>query len=93
MSLTPEVRASLERQGRFDLIRDLSERRPEDVAPFVVYLATDEASNINGRVFRVYAGTIQLFGELGPGKSISKDGRWTLDELLKVMPQTLTTKW
>ncbi len=62
---------------------------PEDVAPIVLFLATDAAANINGCIFGTGGGRIDLYPHLVPIKSIHKDGRWTLDELLNIMPGTL----
>ena len=67
----------------------VSERDPEDVAPIVVFLATDAAANINGCVFGARGGTISLHTHPIPIKSIYKEGRWTLDELLRTIPNTL----
>ncbi len=62
---------------------------PDDVAPIVVFLATDAAANINGYVFGARGGRIDLHANPVPIKSIFKNGRWTLDELLRIMPTTL----
>lgn len=62
-------------KGEFD------EYDPENIAPMAAYLATDEAQKISGQVFHVVGGTVTLFRTWSPGKKISKDGRWTLDEL------------
>ena len=64
-------------------------REPEDVAPIVVYLCTDAAANINGCTFGARGGQISLHTDPVPIKTIYKDGRWTLDELLTIMPSTL----
>jgi len=55
----------------------------------VTYLATEQASNINGRVFRAYGGLFTLFSNPEMMKHIYKQGRWTLDELMQLMPMTL----
>jgi len=65
-------------------------RDPDDIAPIVVYLATDAAANINGQTFGSSGGTISLYQNPEPIKSIHKDGRWTLDELDGIMPGTLS---
>jgi len=62
---------------------------PEDVSPLLVYLATDEAANINGCVFWVAGGEIGIYPEPTPIKTIFKKGRWTPDELIEIMPKTL----
>ncbi len=65
-------------------------RSPDDVAPIVVYLATDAAANVNGQTFGASGGTISIYQNPEPLKSIYKDGRWTLDELLTIVPTALT---
>ncbi len=65
-------------------------RGPDDVAPIVVYLCTDAAVDVNGQTFGASGGTIQLYQNPIPIKSIHKNGRWTLDELLETIPATLT---
>ncbi len=62
---------------------------PEDVAPLVTYLATEQAANINGRVFYAHGGHYALFSNPEMAKNIFKQGRWTLDELMGVVPMTL----
>ena len=62
---------------------------PEDVAPIVVFLSTDAAADINGCVFGARAGQIALISHPAPAKSIFKDGRWTVDELVDIVPGTL----
>ena len=63
---------------------------PDDVAPFVCYLASDAAANINGQTFMVYGGTITLLSQPRRIRTIFKDGQWTLDELSKLVPQNIT---
>jgi NAD(P)-dependent dehydrogenase (short-subunit alcohol dehydrogenase family) len=62
----------------------------EDVAPFVTWLASDEASHVNGHVFYVTAGLVALLNEPEPVKTIHKAGRWTVEELVRVVPATLS---
>ncbi len=68
----------------------LVERTPEHVAPLVVYLASDEAWNVNGKIFHVAGGYISLAFEELPMRQLSKDGMWTIDELRELVPQFLT---
>ena len=63
---------------------------PEAVAPFVVWLATDAAKDINGYLFGVAGGTISLYSHPEAIKRIQKMGIWTQDELRATM-RTLTT--
>lgn len=53
---------------------------PGNVSPFVAYLSTEECP-INGRVFFVMGGQVQLFQPFAIIDKIEKDGRWTIPEL------------
>jgi NAD(P)-dependent dehydrogenase (short-subunit alcohol dehydrogenase family) len=53
---------------------------PANVAPFVAYLATADCP-IRGRVFYVAGGGIHLFQPFAIIDSITKEGRWTVQEL------------
>ena len=63
---------------------------PEDIAPFVAYLATDGAANVNGQTFLVYGGNITLLSLPRRVRTIFKNDQWTLDELKSVVPQQIT---
>jgi NAD(P)-dependent dehydrogenase (short-subunit alcohol dehydrogenase family) len=65
--------------------------RPEDVASLVVYLASESADHVNGCIFEVWYGHIGIYTEPPPvGQVLWKDGRWTPEELVEAMPETLT---
>jgi hypothetical protein len=51
-----------------------------NISPFVGYLATERCP-INGRVFFVVGGQVQLFQPWAIVDGIEKDGRWTIEEL------------
>ena len=61
----------------------------------VVYLCTQEASNINGQVFDVTYPSIALYSEPVKAKTITKeDGSpVTVDDLIKLVPQVLLTNY
>ncbi len=42
-----------------------------------------------GQVFHVTEGLVTLLNEPEPVKTIQKDGKWTVDELIRVVPVTL----
>jgi len=63
---------------------------PETVAPFIVYLCTDAAADINGQVFDVTGGNIAIYSEPVKKKSIvKKKGLWTVEELIELVPKVL----
>jgi NAD(P)-dependent dehydrogenase (short-subunit alcohol dehydrogenase family) len=53
---------------------------PANVSPFVAYLATADCP-IQGRVFFVAGGGIHLFQPFAIVDSITKDSKWTIEEL------------
>ena len=61
--------------------------------PLVLYLATDEAANINGRVFVVAGRYVGLFQEPEEVfllyRDHEKDGPWTIEELAGLLPPKL----
>ena len=99
MTLSEEVKAGFQKRyeaglitkERLDLVLNMP--GPEFVPPIVVYLATDEASYISGKVFGCGGGLITLYSEPEPIKSIDKDytkeGPWKLDELMELIPKKL----
>jgi hypothetical protein len=62
---------------------------PEDIAPLIVWLASDQAANVNGQVFEVHTGLVALYSEPAHEKAICKVGNWTIDDMFNFMPQTL----
>jgi NAD(P)-dependent dehydrogenase (short-subunit alcohol dehydrogenase family) len=62
----------------------------DDVAPFVTWLASDESAHVNGHVFHVTEGVVTLLNEPEAVKTISKHGKWTVEELARVVPTTLS---
>ncbi len=64
-------------------------REPEYVAPMTVFLACDEAWNINGKVFYVAGGRVSLAHEETPVRQVIKNGMWTIDELREMVPSQL----
>ena len=59
---------------------------PEDVAPMVVYLLSDAARDITGQTYTVVGGKVALWSQPREIREVTKDGRWTPEELAKVLP-------
>jgi 3-oxoacyl-[acyl-carrier protein] reductase len=63
---------------------------PADVAPFITYLASEDAAQINGKIFSTMGPYIGLYSENEIEKTLVKFGsRWTLDELRQQVPPGL----
>ena len=61
----------------------------EHVAPMTAWLCTDDAWNVNGKIFHVGGGSVSLAHEEHHIQSIEKDGKWTLKELAALVPNQL----
>lgn len=68
-------------EGQFDPLD------PENIAPLVAYLCSDEASRINGQVFGITGGLVQLYQGWTPVSQLEKDARWEPKELADRMSE------
>jgi NAD(P)-dependent dehydrogenase (short-subunit alcohol dehydrogenase family) len=59
---------------------------PEDVAPMVVYLLSDEAKDVTGQTYTVVGGKVALWSQPREIRSVVKEGRWTPAELAEKLP-------
>ena len=99
MTMTDEVLAGMKKRYETGLISKeryeefLDMPGPEFVPPTVVYLATDAAANINGQVLGCGGGRVALYSEpveiRGLYRDHKKEGPWTVDELINLVPKTL----
>lgn len=64
-----------------DDAKDPTVRAPAKISPFVVWLCTDAASHVNGRVFHVLGDHVGLYPELDCERIVSRSGGWDLDAL------------
>ena len=63
---------------------------PNDVAPMVTFLASEQAGNVNGQFFLCYGSAIALLSQPRSVKTLFKStGVWTLDELDRLAPTTV----
>ena len=62
---------------------------PVNVAPIVVFLASDAAQHVTGQCFGASGYRISLYTHLVPEKVIYSQGPWDLDHLFKVFNSTL----
>lgn len=98
LTMTEEVKASAKRQYEagiltkefYETVTNLP--GPEYVAPLFVYLVSDKAANINGRIFFITKGKVAIYCEPVEQMTIFKsdaDGMWTLEDLEKHVPASL----
>lgn len=97
MTISPDLQATLEKSSNQEtgnattgLEAEMKRMSPAHIASLVVYLATDAAANINGKSFMVGGGEIGLYSEPEIVSSIFKDGIWTVQELVNIMPRSIT---
>jgi len=77
-----------------EMIAALENFRPEDIAPVVVWLATEEAASVNGATFFISGNEIGIYAEPAVTQKITKaEGFWSIDELVKITPKELTNNW
>lgn len=69
---TPEELAKVEK---------LKKLSPELIAPLVAYLATEDASDVNGQIFGVRGKEIILFSQPKPIRTASNSEGWTVENL------------
>ena len=89
MTLTEEVRKAREIRAAAGQASAEEERldNPEDVAPAVVFLASDEAQNFNGEILHVSGGFVGRMSHPDEVRTMwKKDGRWTYDEIAREFP-------
>ncbi len=54
---------------------------PEDVAPMVVYLLSDQARHVTGQIYTAVGGKIAVWNQPVEVRAMYKDGRWTPEEI------------
>jgi len=96
MTMDPKVEAGIKKKFEAGLLSKADYEKfvnmpgPEHVAPIVVFLATDQAGDINGQVFGAAGSSIFLYSKPQEIKTLFKsEGIWTLDELIDLVPGTV----
>jgi len=91
MTMSDDMKQAAARTGNVGMLKMMEMMKPDDIAPLVVFLASDAAANVNGRTFFVQTGRIALYSEPAQIKNISKPGvGFTIDEVFKLVPEQLT---
>jgi NAD(P)-dependent dehydrogenase (short-subunit alcohol dehydrogenase family) len=89
---TPRGREVFEQTGKWPSEQAVgTERDPDNVAPLVVYLASDAAAGVNGQVFHSYGYGYTLLAQPQAVRRVEADRRLTPEELGQVFTATLGT--
>jgi 3-oxoacyl-[acyl-carrier protein] reductase len=78
------------KETRLETVTRFQDLKPLDIAPLVIWLASDQSASVNGRTFYVEAGRIGLYSEPTLEKQVMKTGAFTIDDLFAFMPTALT---
>ena len=65
------------------------QERPDTVAPLVVYLASEQAGHISGRIFGSYGFQYIRWSEPQHERTLDSDGPWNLDDVFARFSETL----
>jgi 3-oxoacyl-[acyl-carrier protein] reductase len=84
LTMTPRVSA-LQRK----MLADPGLMPTDKIAPFVVWLCSDAARNVNGHTFEVHGDTISRVTEPALDRTVVRDGGWDLDSLDAIAPVNL----
>jgi len=96
LTVNPELMEAWKRRMGPELFeafkKQMESRLPEDISPLVVYLASEQADFINGCVFDIHTNYIAIYDDPPrlAGRITKKEGRWLPEELVEILPQTLT---
>ena len=98
MTFNEEVKAGMKKRmdaglmSKQDYDNFMRMPNPEYVAPLVVYLATEEAGDINGQVFHIERDRLSIYSEPSEVKVIFSGGKtFDVEELITMVPTTLLT--
>src|SRR5213594_1280 len=87
---TPRGRQVFESTGKWPSeLAAGTDRDPDNVAPIVVYLASDAAANVNGQVFHARGYGYTILAQPHAVRHIRHQRRWDPEELTKIFPETL----
>ena len=92
LTLSDDMRQRAARAGEagMAMLAELEKQTPEEIGPFVAWLCSDEAANINGRTFLVRAGYIGLYSEPEIVAAVETDKPWTVDLVSQLVRKPVT---
>src|SRR5262245_28007340 len=87
---TPRGQAVFEATGKWPSEQAVgTERDPDNVAPLVVYLASDAAAHVNGQVFHSFGYGYTLLAQPQAVRRLEANRRLDPEELVQLFPKTL----
>src|SRR5258706_15167033 len=87
---TPRGRTVFEQTGKWPSEQAVgTERDPDNVAPLVVYLASDAAAHVNGQVFHSFGYGYTLLAQPQAVRRLEADRRLDPEALAQLLPNTL----
>jgi NAD(P)-dependent dehydrogenase (short-subunit alcohol dehydrogenase family) len=87
---TPRAQEVFDKTGKWPSELAMgTDRDPDNVAPLVVYLASDAAAGVNGQVFHARGYRYTILSQPRPDSAITADARWEPEDVAAVFGKTL----
>ncbi len=95
LTISDEMREAAQRGGAAGMTPEMLQafekaNPPEAIAPLVVWLCSDEASNVSGRTFLIAGNQIGLYSEPQIVADVRTEQGWSVDEVAKLLPEQVT---
>ena len=65
---------------------------PQQIAPIIAWVSSDEASEITNQIFHVSSGTVGIMQQPAVIKSFKSDDLWSMEQLNQLMPELVKAK-
>ncbi len=85
-ALAPQARTGMTEDVFADMMKipedgSFDRFAPENVAPLVVWLASESSQSVTGQCFEIFGGKLSLAEGWSSGPEIDKESKWQVDEL------------
>ena len=65
---------------------------PQQIAPIIAWICSDEANEITNQIFHVSSGTVGIMQQPAVIKSFKSEELWSMDQLNQLMPELVEAK-
>lgn len=89
---TTRMTADLRAARGVNVDTDASEQSPNQIAPVVTWLASEEGQDITAQIFDIMEGWVGIMQQPAVIRSFTSGGFWTLENLDKIMPQLMDAR-